>query len=222
MSLKLINVPSESSSMNCTYPPTTKPSKQSTYGNCKPITRNALTRSPLFFLRSSSHFLRLGHRCRHYESLHSWVSYVWLLMLYDLLMCGYIIFHEASSIYGFLYSMFVCGFCVQHLCVVFFVFSMTLVCGFLSPSCNFVYFSSYLCCIWIYVSLLCIFHVGVPNRGCLPRGFLTWALRCRQTDVGLPCGFLWWAWDSLKAQALARVLWGVNRRREKIIIKNKK
>ena len=41
-------------------------------------------------------------------------------------MCGYIVFHEAS----------ICGFCVQRLCVVF-VFSMTLVCGFLSFSCTF-------------------------------------------------------------------------------------
>ena len=37
--------------------------------------------------------------------------------------------------------------------------------------------------------------------------FLTWALHRRQTDVGL----LWWAWNSLKAQALARVRWGVNK-----------
>ena len=66
--------PSESSAMNCTYPPTTKPSKQSTHSNCKPITRNMLTRSPLFFLRSSSPSLRLGHHCRHCGSLHSWVS----------------------------------------------------------------------------------------------------------------------------------------------------
>ena len=59
-------------------------------------------------------------------------------------------------------STFACGFCVQCLCVVF-VFSMILVCGFLSPSCNFVCFSSYLCCIWI-VNLLCIFHVGMHNQ----------------------------------------------------------
>ena len=44
-------------------------------------------------------------------------------------------------------STFVCGFCVQRLCMVF-VFSMMQVCGFLSPSCNFVCFSSCLCCIW--------------------------------------------------------------------------
>ena len=43
--------------------------------------------------------------------------------------------------------------------------------------------------------------------GCLPRGFLTWALHRRRTDVSLPCGFLWWAWNSLKAHALARVRW---------------
>ena len=43
--------------------------------------------------------------------------------------------------------------------------------------------------------------------GCLPRGFLTWALHRRRTDVSLPCGFLWRAWNSLKAHALTRVRW---------------
>ena len=53
-------------------------------------------------------------------------------------------------------------FYVQHLCVVF-VFSMTLVHGFLSPSCNFVFF--FLPMLYLdYVSLLCIFHVGMRNR----------------------------------------------------------
>ncbi|XP_075653121.1 uncharacterized protein LOC142623568 [Castanea sativa] len=67
----LFNAPSESSSMNCTYPPITKPSKQSTHGRRKPITRNSLKRPPLFFLRASEPSLRLGHRCRHCGSLHS-------------------------------------------------------------------------------------------------------------------------------------------------------
>ena len=76
MSSKLFNTPSESFSMNCTYPPTTKPSKQSTHGTSKPITRNSLKRSPLFFLCLSSLSLRLGHCCRHCGcgSLHSRVS----------------------------------------------------------------------------------------------------------------------------------------------------
>ena len=42
------------------------------------------------------------------------------------------------------------------------------------------------------------------------------ALHWRRTDVGLPCGFLWWAGNSSKAQALAWVRRGVNRRKEKI------
>ena len=57
-------------------------------------------------------------------------------------------------------STFVCGFCVQRLCMVF-VFSMMQVCGFLSPSCNFVCFSSFLCLYLDYVSLICIFHLGM-------------------------------------------------------------
>ena len=57
-------------------PPTTKPSKQGIHGNCKPITRNALTWSSLFFLCSSSPSLRLGHHCCHCGSLHSRVSCV--------------------------------------------------------------------------------------------------------------------------------------------------
>ena len=48
-------------------------------------------------------------------------------MLSDLLVCGYIVFHEVSSICCFLCSTFGCG---------SFVFSMTLVCGFHDPSCN--------------------------------------------------------------------------------------
>ena len=48
-------------------------------------------------------------------------------MLFDLLVCDYIVFYEASSICGFLCSTFVCG-SLQ--------FSMTLVCGFLDPLCN--------------------------------------------------------------------------------------
>ena len=76
MPSKLFNAPSKTTSMNCTYPPTTKPSKQSTHDTSKPITRNSLKRSPLFFISSSSPSLRLGHRCRHFGSLHSRVSCV--------------------------------------------------------------------------------------------------------------------------------------------------
>ena len=76
MPSKLFNAPSKTTSMNCTYPPTTKPSKQSTHDTSKPITRNSLKRSPLFFISSSSPSLRLGHRCRHFRSLHSRVSCV--------------------------------------------------------------------------------------------------------------------------------------------------
>ena len=70
MSSIFFNAPSSSSSMNCTYPPTNKPSKQRKHGNCKPITLNKRTRSSLFFLRSSSPSPCLGHRCHHYGSLH--------------------------------------------------------------------------------------------------------------------------------------------------------
>ena len=51
---------------------------------------------------------------------------------------------------------------VQLLCVIF-VFSMKLICGFLSPSCNFVCFSFCLCLYLDYVSLIFIFHVGKYN-----------------------------------------------------------
>ena len=50
--------------------------------------------------------------------------------------------------------------CVQLLCVVF-VFFVKLICGFLSPSCNFVCFSSFLCLYLDYVSLICIFHLDM-------------------------------------------------------------
>ena len=76
MPSKFFNAPSESSSMNCIYLPTTKPSKQSTHGTSKPITQNSLKRSHLFFISSSSPSLCLGHRCRHCWSSHSQVSYV--------------------------------------------------------------------------------------------------------------------------------------------------
>ena len=161
MSSIFINAPSSSSSMKCIYPPScNKPSKQELkHGNCNP-TRNKRTHP--FVLRSSSHSLCLGCRCRHCGSLHSQV-----------LFC--LTFHTLWSIalwlYCFPWTQFNLWFCVQHLCVILvqrlcvvFVFSMTLVCGFLSHSCNFGCFSSCLCCIWIiYVSLLCIFHVGMRN-----------------------------------------------------------
>ena len=53
-------------------------------------------------------------------------------------------------------------FCVQHLCVVFSVFSMILVCGFLDPLCNTIV-SLPTSVVSAYMSLLCIFHVGMPN-----------------------------------------------------------
>ena len=56
-------------------------------------------------------------------------------------------------------------------------------------------------------------YTPTSDWGCLPRGFLTWALRQHRTDVGLPCGFLWWAWNYLKAQALARVRWWGRRKK---------
>ena len=48
-------------------------------------------------------------------------------------------------------------------------------------------------------------------------GLSSLALRQRRTDVGLPCGFLWWARNSPMAQALAWVRRGVNRRRKEKI-----
>ena len=41
-----------------------------------PLCGTLWKRSPLFFFRSSSPSLRLGHRCRHCGSMHSWVSCV--------------------------------------------------------------------------------------------------------------------------------------------------
>ena len=146
MSSIFINAPSFSSSMKCTYPPScNKPSIQELKrSNCNP-TRNKWTHS--FVLCSSSPSLCLGRRCRHCRSLHSRV-----------LFC--LTFHTLWSIaiwlYCFPWTHFNLWFCVQRLCVVF-VFSMTLVCGFLSSSCNFRCFSSCLCCIWT------IFHVGMRN-----------------------------------------------------------
>ena len=112
MSSIFINTPSSSSSMKCTYPPTNKPSKQELkHGNCKPTWNK---RTHPFVLRSSLHSLRLGRRCRHYGSLHSQVR---LFIISDLLVCGYIVFHE-TSICGFVFN-FCVWFCVQRLCVVF-------------------------------------------------------------------------------------------------------
>ena len=114
MSSIFFNAPTSSSLMNCTYPPTNKPSKQRKHDNCKPITQNKRTQSPPFFLRLCSPSLHLGRRCRHYGSLHSQVR---LFIIFDLLVCGYIVFHE-TSICGFVFNVCV-WFCVQRLCVVF-------------------------------------------------------------------------------------------------------
>ena len=113
-----INAPSSSSSMNQTYPPScNKPSKQELkHSNCNP-TRNKQTHP--FVLRSSSHSLCMGHRCR--QTLHSLVLFclpfhtplsigVWLWLYCFLLVCGH-------TLYGFVFG---------YLCVVF-VFFMTLV-----------------------------------------------------------------------------------------------
>ena len=113
-----INAPSSLSSMNQTYPPScNKPSKQELkHSNCNP-TRNKQTHP--FMLRSSSHSLCMGHRCR--QTLHSLVLFclpfhtplsigVWLWLYCFLLVCGH-------TLYGFVFG---------YLCVVF-VFFMTLV-----------------------------------------------------------------------------------------------
>ena len=55
----LVGAPFESSSMLCTYPRTTKPSKQRRKGTQKPITH-----SSLLWTSSSEPPLRCGHRCR--------------------------------------------------------------------------------------------------------------------------------------------------------------
>nr|POE97537.1 hypothetical protein CFP56_17057 [Quercus suber] len=66
------NALSKSSSISCTYPPTTKLSKHSTaVDERKPITRNLQKRSPLFNKHSSSPSLHLGHHCCHCRCLHS-------------------------------------------------------------------------------------------------------------------------------------------------------
>ena len=123
---KMLSIPfnalSESSSMSFTYPPTTKLSKQSTpVDESKPIMQNQKKRSPLFNKSSSSPSLRLGHPCHHCGSLHSRVS---------------------CLPWGFINLWF---FVFNRLCVVFVfnvyvwfsvVFSMSLVCGFIDPSCN--------------------------------------------------------------------------------------
>ena len=81
----LVVAPSESSSMLCTYPQTTKPSKQRRKGTQKPISRTSLNHSPLFFLHSSESPLRCGHRCHRCGSSHSPVRVIKIKMLSDLL-----------------------------------------------------------------------------------------------------------------------------------------
>ena len=112
------NALSESSSMSFTYPPTTKLSKQSTpVDERKPNTQNQKKRSPLFYKCSSSPSLRLGHRCHHCGSLHSRVScFPWSFI----------------KVWFFVFNC-LCVVFVFNVCV---VFSMTLVCGFIDPSCN--------------------------------------------------------------------------------------
>ena len=58
------------------------------------------------------------------------------------------------GVWFFVFSMkLICGFCVQHLCVVF-VFSMTLICRFL-----------FLPTLYLdYLSLISIFHAGMCNQ----------------------------------------------------------
>ena len=58
-----------------------------------------------------------------------------------------------------LYSTFVCGFVFNV-----YVWFLTLVCGFLSPSCNFVCFSSCLCCIWTICEFTLHFSCGHAYR----------------------------------------------------------
>ena len=118
MSSIFINAPYSSPSMNQTYPPScNKPLKQELkHGNSNP-TRNKRTHP--FVLRSSSHSLRVGCRCR--QTLHSQVLFclpfhtilpigVWLRLYRFLLVCGHTL----------------CGFVFGYLCVVF-VFFITLV-----------------------------------------------------------------------------------------------
>ena len=75
MSSMCFNAPSSSTSMNCTYPPTNRSSKQRKH-NGDPFKRNKWIGTPLFFLHSSLPSLRLGHCCRHCgrETLHLSVS----------------------------------------------------------------------------------------------------------------------------------------------------
>ena len=129
----LVGAPFESSSMLCTYPRTTKSSKQSTLGTQKPITHSSLNHSPLFFLHLSELPLRCGHRCRYYGSLHSPVKVKLLFMLFGLLVWLYCFSWDFSSICGFLWSV-----CVQCLCVFFFLvcFPWHYKSRFLDPSCN--------------------------------------------------------------------------------------
>ena len=75
----LVGAPFKSSSMLCTYPRTTKPSKQRRKGTQKPITHSSLlwTSSPLWTssseppLRCGHRCCRCGHHCRRCGFLHS-------------------------------------------------------------------------------------------------------------------------------------------------------
>nr|POE69414.1 hypothetical protein CFP56_08667 [Quercus suber] len=71
MSSMRFNAPSSSSSMNCTYPPTNKSSKQRKH-NGNTFKWNKRIGTPLFFLHSSPPSLQWGCCCRHYgqETLH--------------------------------------------------------------------------------------------------------------------------------------------------------
>ena len=68
----LVGALSESSSMLCTYPRTTKPSKQRRKGTQKPITHSSLLwTSSSLWISLSEPPLRCGHRCRRCGFLHS-------------------------------------------------------------------------------------------------------------------------------------------------------
>ena len=107
MSSVFINAPSSSSSMNQTYPPSyNKPSKQELkHSNCNP-TRNKQTHP--FVLRSSSHSLCMGRRCR--QTLHSRVLFCLPFHTPLLLVCGYgyIVFYWCVVILSMVLSLAIC------------------------------------------------------------------------------------------------------------------
>ena len=75
MSTMHFNAPYSSSSMNCTYPPNSKSSKQRKHNGFS-FKQNKHMSTPLFFLHSCLPSLRLEHCCRHcgWEMLHLSVS----------------------------------------------------------------------------------------------------------------------------------------------------